>query len=243
MRKTPLRLGPVLIFLLWGGVLPPAWNLRAQAVAASPASPVSFIASPDSPFWTNRGRWTFGLQVGYGLETAVPRNISHVNLLVAQPQLGLIVRDRPNSHFPVRRFEVLSEGFLGNAVHPGGHMRGQALLFRFDGKPFRRIVPFFDMGAGIQHTLLHTRAPELNGALQFSPQAGPGIQYFFNPQRALIIQVRYMHMSNGGIREPNHGFNASMLTIGFRWLRRPRPDGGPPSRHPHNPFRYLFGAD
>lgn len=191
----------------------------------------------------NRGRWNFGVQVGYAVENAIPRNISHINLLLAQPQLGFIVRDFEPSWFPVRRIEILSEGILGNAVHPGGRLHGNAFILRLDGKPSGRVVPFFDMGAGILHTTLNTRAPELSGRLQFLPQAGLGIQSFFNPQRAFVLEYRYMHMSNAGIEPPNHGFNASMLSLGFRWLRRPRPADWQPARRSRNPFRFLLGRE
>lgn len=179
-------------------------------------------APPSDPYWSNRGRWTFGFQAGYMVENDIPKNISHINLLIAQPQIGLIVSDFRRS--PVRRFEILDEGILGSSVHPGGHLIGHSLLFRFDGKPHGRVVPFFDMGAGIMHTTIDLRAPELSGHLQFLPQAGLGIQYFFSPQRAFVVEYRYAHMSNASIEPPNHGFNGSMLTIGFRWLRRPRTD-------------------
>ena len=243
--------------LLAGGGLFQGKGLRAQSLdspASAPATTVADQPPPDAPpalhraptpFWTNRGRWTFGFQAGYALENAIPRNISHINLLVAQPQLGFIAWDSPGSRLPARRFEVLSEGFLGNAVHPGGRVTGQTLLFRFDGKPSGRLVPFFDMGAGILDTTLHTRAPELSGRLQFTPQGGVGVQYFFNPQRAIVFEYRYMHMSNASIEPPNHGFNSSMVTIGVRWLRRtPRPPALDSSPHrSHNPFHALFGAD
>jgi len=242
--------------LLAGGGLFQRDGLRAQSLdAASPrtantaneptpnAQPA--LQTSPAPFWTNRGRWTFGFQAGFALENAIPRNISHINLLVAQPQLGFIAWDSPGSRLPMRRFEVLSEGFVGNAVHPGGRVTGQTLLFRFDGKPSGRLVPFFDMGAGVLDTTLHTRAPELSGRLQFTPQGGVGLQYFFNPQRAIVFEYRYMHMSNASIEPPNHGFNSSMITVGFRWLRRaPRPPALDSSSHrSHNPFHLLFGAD
>jgi len=197
-------------------------------------------SSEPPPFWANRGPWNFGLHLGYAVENAIPRNISHINMLIVQPQLGLIVRDFRRG--PVRRFEILNEGILGNAVHPGGHLLGNSLLFRFDGKPRGRIIPFLDMGAGILHTTLNTRAPELSGRLQFLPQAGLGIQYFFSPQRALVFEYRYFHMSNAGIEPPNHGFNGSMLSVGFRWLRHPRAAGGQPSSRFYEPFRFLFGG-
>ncbi len=198
-----------------------------------------------APLWANRGRWTFGFQVGFALQNAIPRNISHINLLVAQPQLGLIVWDSPYCRWPARRFEILSEGFLGNAIHPGGRVTGHTLIFRFDAKPRGRFVPFMDLGAGVLDTTLFTRAPELTGRLQFTPQGGFGVQYFFKPQRAMVFEYRYMHMSNADIKLPNLGYNSSMVTVGFRWLRRPAPSAAlrastPPS---HNFFRRLFGAD
>ena len=197
--------------------------LNAQESGPAEQSAPANLVSPSAPapFWADRGHWSFGFQVGYAVENAIPRNISHINLLIAQPQLGLTVSDFQRG--PVRRFEILNEGILGNSVHPGGHLLGHSLLFRFDGKPHSRVVPFLDVGAGILHTTLNARAPELSGHLQFLPQAGLGIQYFFSPQRALVFEYRYVHMSNAGIEQPNEGYNASMLTIGFRWLRRPRP--------------------
>jgi len=206
-------------------------------------SKTSTLENSDSPrsFWTNRGHFTFGMQLGYAVEDAFPRDISHVNLLIFQPQIGLIAWDSPASRRPLSRIEIMLEGILGNAVHPGGRVTGTALLFRLDAKPRRRFVPFLDFGFGVVNTPLSSRVPELNGHLQFTPQGGPGIQYFFNPQRALVIQYRYMHMSNASIVPPNLGFNSNMITIGFRWLRRPRPQGPALTHHPHNVLQFLFG--
>jgi opacity protein-like surface antigen len=217
-QRQRLSLGVLLVTAL-------AWPPRTAPAQANPSSqpPGQALraASVPAPPWSNRGHWDFGLQVGYGVENAIPNNISHVNLLIVQPQLGLIVRDFHRG--PLQRFEIVAEGLLGNAVHPGGHLWGNSLFFRFDGKGRTNFVPFLDLGAGVMHTTLATRVPEVSGRLQFMPQAGVGLQYFFNPQRALVFEYRYFHMSNAGIEQPNDGFNGSMLTIGFRWLRRPRP--------------------
>jgi lipid A 3-O-deacylase len=196
------------------------------AITCSAALARAQVGTPNSllepeTFSRNRGHWNYGLQVAYAVENNIPRNISHINLLYAQPQLGFIVRDFHAS--PVRRFEILSEGVLGAAVHPGGRLIGYEILFRLDGKARGRWVPFFDAGAGVLNTTINDHAPELSGHTQFNPQGGLGVQYFLRPQRALVFEYRYLHMSNNGIQEPNHGFNASMITIGFRWLRRPRP--------------------
>jgi hypothetical protein len=201
--------------------------LKADDATPNPQAPASsFAPTPPPSYWSNRGHWNLGAQIGFALENDIPHNISHIQMLIAQPQLGLIVRDFQVRHFPVQRFEIINEGIFGNAVHPGGWLTGYAVLFRLDGKNHGRFVPFFDAGGGVQRTTLSARVPELSGTTQFSPQGGFGVQYFFRPQRAFVVEWRYMHMSNAGITQPNHGFNASMLTIGFRWLRRPVPPAG-----------------
>ena len=141
-----------------------------------------------------------------------------MTLVIAQPNAGFIVR---NFNSSVSRISLVSEGILGGAVHPGGYMLGQALFLHLDGKPRHRVVSFFDCGAGVLYTTINEHAKELTGHTQFNPQGGFGIQYFFSPQRAFVIEYRYMHVSNNSIQLPNFGFNSNMITIGFRWLRRP----------------------
>ena len=135
--------------------------------------------------------------------------------------------------FPLRRFEVIGEGVFGNAVHPGGRITGGAILLRFDGPNHKRFVPFIDIGAGCQNTTLATRARELDGNVQFTPQGGVGIQFFRSPQRALVFEYSFIHMSNANLAPPNLGWNGSMITVGFRWLRRPSPGRGEMAARSH----------
>lgn len=203
----------------------PARLLMAQQTAAQPLKPAqdSGPSSTRPSFWASRSRVSFGFQVAYAVEHTDSFRTSHINLLYAQPQLGITVADFHAPHLPLSRFEIINEGVLGGSLQPGGRLTGYVLLFRLDGKPWGRTIPFLDMGAGVLNTTLNSRAPELSGSTQFNPQAGLGIQYFLRPQRALVVEYRYLHMSNNNLQPPNLGFNASMLTLGFRWLLRPRP--------------------
>jgi len=198
--------------------------LKADDATPNAQAPTaSLAAAPVSSYSTNRGHWNLGAQIGFALENDIPHNVSHIQMLIAQLQLGFIVRDFQVRHVPVRRFEIINEGILGGAVHPGGaYLAGDALIFRLDGRDHGRWVPFFDAGAGVQRTPLSKHVPEVNGFTQFTPQGGFGFQYFIRPQRALVFEWRTIHMSNADLVPPNMGFNSSMLTIGFRWLRRPR---------------------
>ena len=210
----------------------------------SPSPAIIQNTAPPAPYWANRGVWNLGVQLGFGLENPIPHDISHIALLIAQPQLGLIAHDYPAPKWHIARLEVVNEGIFGNALHPGGRLAGYALLFRADCKNHGHVVPFFDLGGGVQRTTLATRAPELSGRTQFSPQLGLGIQHFFNPQRALVLEYRFLHMSNAGLVPPNRGFDTNMITIGFRWLRRPRPQAWQASTHrSQGLFHRLFGSD
>ncbi len=164
-------------------------------------------------------RLVFGLQAAYGLENGIPRNISHIKMLYAQPQVGIIVWDSPESRLPIKRCEIVSEGVVGRAIHPGGHLFGDTLMFRVSGNSRRRFVPFFNVSSGPLHTSLDQKAPELGGHIQFISQAGAGIQRRLSLERSLVMEYRYFHMSNAGLTPPNHGFNGSMLSIGMRWNR------------------------
>jgi Lipid A 3-O-deacylase (PagL) len=208
---------------------PLRWFVSVAAMAAlllafPPVLRAQNAAPAAQPPWSLQSRWTMGFQFTYGLENNIPRNISHVNMLIAAPQVGLVVWDSPRSRLPMNRFEILSEGILGAAYHPGGHLFGDTLMFRFNFKPVRRVVPFFDEGIAAVHTTLDTQAPEITGHTQFLSQGGIGVQFFRRPGRALVLEYRYFHMSNAGLQEPNHGFNGNMLSIGYRWfLRRSLP--------------------
>lgn len=173
----------------------------------------------NEPFGAEHGRLTLGFQLAYGLENNIPRDISHIDLVMAEPEIGVIAWDSPYSRLPIKRFEIVGEGILGGSFHPGGKVFGSSLLFRLGLQPAGRLVPYFDAGSGPVYTTINAKAPELTGDAQFLSQGGVGFQYFFKPQRALVVEYHYFHMSNGGLEQPNPGFNGGMVTIGFRWLQ------------------------
>jgi hypothetical protein len=164
-------------------------------------------------------RLAFGLQAAYGLENDIPRNISHIQMLYAQPQIGIVVWNSPESRLPIKRFEIVSEGILGGSTHPGGHLFGDTLMFRVTGNTARRFAPFFNVSSGPLHTTLDERASELGGHVQFLSQGGAGMQRRLSAGRSIVLEYRYFHMSNAGLTKPNHGFNGSMLSLGMRWNR------------------------
>ena len=140
-------------------------------------------------------------------------------MIYAQPQIGYVVWNSPESRLPVKRFEIVSEGILGGSTHPGGHLFGDTLMFRVTGNSARRYSLFFNASSGPLHTTLDEHASELGGHVQFLSQGGAGIQRRLDAHRSIVFEYRYFHMSNAGLTKPNHGFNGSMVSVGLRWNR------------------------
>ena len=172
-----------------------------------------------TPLAAASDRLVFGLQAAYGLENDIPRNISHINMVYAQPQIGIVVWNSPESRLPIKRFDIVSEGILGGSTHPGGHLFGDTLMFRVTGNSARRYTWFSNVSSGPLHTTINENASELGGHVQFLSQGGVGIQRRLDARRSLVFEYRYFHMSNAGLTKPNHGFNGSIFSIGVRWTR------------------------
>jgi len=221
MKFSPLVKLLATLWIAWVAMALPGY---AQGVSNDSLAAVGGLRESygSDPFWAKHGRLTFGFEMSFGLENDIPRDISHINMIFAEPQIGIVAWDSPTSRLPVKRFELISEGILGGSSHPGGRLFGTALLLRFGFKPIGRVVPYFDAGSGPVHTTINEHAPEITGHTQFLSQGGAGLQYFFKPQCALVFEYQYFHMSNAGLQSPNPGFNGNMVTIGFRWLRTPR---------------------
>lgn len=224
MQKLSILQGLALVGLVWASAPFVAFSQGASTSDPSTSTQAAQPSQPEAePYWTSHGRLTLGVQLGMGVENDIPHNVSHINFIFAAPEIGFIAWDSPHSRLPLKRFELISQQMLGGSVHPGGSLIGTSLVMRFGFTPIRRVVPFFDAGSGPMHTTINENAPEITGHTQFLSQGGVGLQYFIGAQRAVVFEYHYFHMSNAGLEQPNHGFNGSMFTVGFRWLRRPHP--------------------
>src|ERR1700733_8022447 len=67
-----------------------------------------FLALPlraaQGPADADRGRLVWGLQAAYGAENDIPHNPdnSHIKMLYAQPQIGMVLWNSPTSRLPVK---------------------------------------------------------------------------------------------------------------------------------------------
>lgn len=75
----------------------------------------------------------------------------------------------------------------------------------------------FDFNFG----LIQMRKPvsELGTRTNFTEQIGFVFQHGVGPSSAITLEYKFSHISNAGIKLPNVGINASMISLGYSWYR------------------------
>jgi hypothetical protein len=64
-------------------------------------------------------------------------------------------------------------------------------------------------------TNLAPRIPEQSTQFNFVVESGPGLHYFATEQVALMIGVRFHHISNADIGDRNRGLNGTLAYTGI----------------------------
>ena len=131
--------------------------------------------------------------------------------------LGRVIGE---DHWYRGNFEGRLEVLGGMQFHPdqgkGGWLIGLTPHIRYDFATGSRWVPFFDLGAGVTATGISR--PDLSGIFEFNLQATTGVHYMLRDNLALTGDVRYMHVSCGGIHSPNLGMNGVAFMLGLTWF-------------------------
>jgi len=74
------------------------------------------------------------------------------------------------------------------------------------------IVPYFEIGGGTLFT--NTQVPAGTSRVNFTTSGAIGL-HFLRSKHNLSAELRYMHISNAGLAEPNPGINTVQLRLGF----------------------------
>ncbi len=64
---------------------------------------------------------------------------------------------------------------------------------------------------------MRDQVSELGTKTNFTEQLGIALQYATGPSTALNLEYKFSHISNAGIRLPNIGINASIVSVGWSW--------------------------
>lgn len=116
------------------------------------------------------------------------------------------------------RHELLVELPLHLVVDPRvSPMVGGYLLGSWKFTSLEKWAPYVFAGGGILYVDLGL--PTMGSRLDFSYQAGTGVQYFMEKDMALSLEYRYHHISNAGTASPNEPLNSSKILLGVSFYR------------------------
>lgn len=200
------------------------------AAAASPESAATETISlklEDHPvsIWEHgvgegfrRGLMEVGLEFGGSVGHQAFGSQEAHDFALVKLQLGRMIGGlRGEGHWYRGNWEALGELLAGTQVNPdGAYLAALTPVLRYNFATGTRWVPFVDAGAGV--TATDIGGPDLSTTFQFNTQVGFGVRRFITEKCAVTLQYRYMHISNAGIEQPNHGVNMSAIYIGSTWF-------------------------
>ncbi len=107
----------------------------------------------------------------------------------------------------------LEPGFsvLGNKSSEWEAGTGIGLKYMLDLS--KNIKGYFLIGSGLIYITYNSHYQSTH--LNFQDNIGTGLLFFISKNKALGVGIRYRHISNAGIREPNDGIDDLIGTIGI----------------------------
>jgi len=158
----------------------------------------------------------FALGAGFGMKGVGGSRIH--DLAVASANFGWIFSDVvARNKWYQGNCELAGELFAGAQYTLRDRSVGGCTgLIRYNCATGSRWVPFIEGGAGLSGADIGR--PDLATTFEFNDQGGAGIHYFFGDNNALTLEYRFVHFSNAGIEEPNHGFNTQLFLAGMNWF-------------------------
>jgi hypothetical protein len=100
---------------------------------------------------------------------------------------------------------------FGAAINPVG------LIWDFD--THGRVVPYLDLDGGALFS--NTQVPAGTSRLNFTTAGAVGVHYLAGKVN-WTADVRFVHISNAGLRALNPGINTVQLRLGLGWFTHPR---------------------
>lgn len=159
-----------------------------------------------------------GFNVGGGFGVAAFGSSLAHDLVLGSINVGRMLSGvvAPDSRF-AGNWELSGEVFGGSQMRPEySYVVGGTGLIRYNFVTGSRWVPYLNAGVGMVATDIGR--PDLGSVFNFDPQAGIGTHFFFKENVAVTVDLRWLHMSNAGIKQPNHGVNTTMFSLGLNWF-------------------------
>ena len=216
MNTRYLRILPVL-FAMTGLVCCPA---LVRAIADAPGIDLPALATSDLLY--RKGRISLQCMAGVLFAHRYFLHTHRQDMDVVQSHLrfGWMLSTPSEREWILRgNFEALFEATYARITAGfGNYMYGVTALIRYNFvPPGARLVPYFQVGAGVVHTDAHKDMSQklIGQAIEFTPQASVGLRYLLAKNWSFDAEFMFHHLSNAGLAERNIGVNAFGGFVGF----------------------------
>jgi opacity protein-like surface antigen len=162
--------------------------------------------------------WNVGFALGAGVGLKAMGSEEAHDLAMATLHVGRQLH--PGESIPwafLEHVEIGAELRSGAQYRPdAAYVVGLTPMLRYRFFDASRWTPFLDAGAGVTATDIHH--PDLSTTFEFNLQAGIGLEWRWRQNTALVVQARYLHLSNAHIDVPNQGVNSLLFSGGLTWF-------------------------
>jgi hypothetical protein len=187
-------------------------SVLAMVIAFLGAKPTFAQASPENSsrewqIWTGGGHGINGSQQGDGLWNLGLR----YGMILTSPHLPGILRGQLEYAVDVVPVWVIAQKTntaYGASVDP--------FAFKWILDTPKKVKPFFQIEGGTLFT--NTKVPEGTSQINFTTSGGIGA-HFLGKKHNFSAEVRFQHISNAGMTNPNPGINTMQVRIGFGSFR------------------------
>jgi lipid A 3-O-deacylase len=180
-------------------------GLLSTERAFAQASPEN--SSREWQIWTGGGHGINGSQMGDALWNVGLR----YGMILTSPHLPGILRGQLEYAVDVVPVWVIAQ--KTNTAY-GASVDPFAFKWIFDTP--KKVKPFFQIEGGALFT--NTKVPEGTSQINFTTSGGIGA-HFLGKKHNLSAEVRFQHISNAGMTNPNPGINTMQVRIGFGAFR------------------------
>jgi len=117
---------------------------------------------------------------------------------------------------PPGMLEMIYEPYIGYIGEPEANVEfGLPMFFRYAYPLTEKLYPYIEVGSGPYYYTLHTY--EQSTQFNFISAGGAGLIFFVRDDMAVNAGYRRRHVSNAGIKDPNGGIDADVVTLGVSW--------------------------
>ena len=161
-------------------------------------------------FWTSGGRGTHGIA-------------QHTGVWTVGFRYGWIITEPHGPGFLRGRFEYAVDAapvflvFQPTNTAYGAAVNPFAAIWNFDARG--RVVPYAELGGGALFT--NNQVPAGTSRVNFTTAGAVGVHYLAR-KITWSADVRFVHISNAGLKTPNPGINTVQLRLGLGWFTHAR---------------------